>query len=190
MSLARLFGLQRDCHSLHEPKPRPLPWHIDEKLAREHLDCIRRPKKIVAVTAIFYLSYVEWIEQHAGCPVIFVCLRRNLQGTVKSFMAWTDGSRVPPSRNHWMKHDGTRWKHTKWDRGYPKYKATDKKAALIRYYKDYYKEAERLAGEKSNFRIFPMSALNREGQVRDLLKFCEFDHPKVKVGIRVHHNPE
>lgn len=190
MSLAKLLNLQQDCHSLHEPKPRPLPWHFDEKFAREHLACIRRPEKVVAVTAFFYLSYVEWIEQHAGCPVIFVCLQRNLRGTVRSFTAWTDGSRLPPSRNHWMKHDGTRWTHTKWDRAYPKYKATSKKAALVRYYEDYYRQAKRLAGEKSNFRIFPMRHLNHKDRVRELLKFCGFDRPEVKVGIRIHHKLE
>lgn len=189
MSLTRLLGMQQDCHSLHEPEPL-LPWIVSEAAAREHLDRLRRPVEVVASAALFYLPYVEWIERHAGCPVTFVCLRRNLRDTVTSFMQWTEGDRVPPPRNHWVNHDGTSWTHTKWDKCFPKYRADRKQWVITRYYNDYYEWAERLVAEKPNFRIFPMETLNHRGRVRELLKFCGFNHPKVKAGIRVHHKPE
>lgn len=188
MSLVKLLGLQQNCYSLHEPKPL-LPWIVSEAVAQKHLDRIRWPVEVAAVAAFYYLPYVEWFEQHAGCPVTFVCLQREKQATVESFMQWTE-LRVAPPRNHWMNHNGTHWTHTEWDKCFPKYKVADKSSAILRYYEGYYEQAERLAEEKSNFRIFPMDTLNHRGHVRELLKFCGFSRPEVKAGIKAHHKPE
>jgi len=189
MSLTRLLGAQAACVSLHEPKPL-LPWITDPVAARRHVRKLsQQPKRVVASTACFYLPYVEWLHTSVGCPITFVCLKRTRQQTIDSFVQWTE-VRVPPKRDHWRRHDGTKFTHTEWDKCFPQYDEPSKRRALGRYWDDYYDRAETLADRKLNFRIFPMNMLNHEGGVKEILEFCGFEEPRIRVGVRAHHKPE
>ena len=155
--------------------------------------------------AFYYLRYVD--DLLAICPDIrFVCIRRDKQETVDSWMEKTAihrwrslrmGDRIRSALtripyntayNHWQEHDGTRWELSPvWDKTFPKFEAASKREAVEKYWDYYYAEAERLAERlPANFRIFDISAMsNPEGQ-RDILSFVGFPEEQMVLRDKFH----
>ena len=146
--------------------------------------------RLIGDVAFYYLSYVETIAAY-NPNVRFLCLRRNIDETVAS---WIEKSRIPrwfsksvadhlgawltrthfyESRNFWMEHDGSRWQHDLlWDKCFPKFKATSKREAIRKYCNFYYEEADRKASRlKGLFRFVAMDRLNEEQYQSDVLSF-------------------
>jgi len=115
--------------------------------------------RLIGDAAPYYLPYVGRILA-ANPQVRFVCLKRDREETVVSFLKMTLHT------NYWIAHDGVQWKRTPWDRCFPKYQVSDKAEAIGRYWDDYYRRAAELEAEYPQaFRIFPTDALNTpEGQ--------------------------
>lgn len=164
-SLRLFLDLQRDVSVTHELNfegiRQPLPWQVDIALAgRRVQQLLRRPASIKGDIGFYWLPYSEWILGRFA-DTRFICLQRNKPDTVESFLRRTEG------RNHWVEHGGTHWQLDEvWDKAFPKYDIQGKRAAVARYWDEYYATAERLQGEyPDNFRIFPVDTLNsRQGQ--------------------------
>lgn len=147
--------------------------------------------KLIGDIAHYYLSYVENISA-INHNVRFVCLKRDREETVRSWLRKTTISRWKSKRiadrlssiivrepyynsfNHWMEHDGTKWKKDPvWDKCFPKFKAESKIEAIYKYYDYYYERAcalEKIMPEI--FKTFEIEKLNsREGQ-SEILSFC------------------
>jgi hypothetical protein len=86
--------------------------------------------------------------------------------------------------NHWYAHEGIGWQKSDWDRCFPKFDCKDKAAAIGMYWDSYYQEAECLANELPNFRIWEMAALNDAQRVNDILAFAGYRSKRVLVGVR------
>ncbi len=177
-SLAHLLNKQPHASVTHEEPPL-LPWQVDAALLAERLAGLRaRPETLVGDVAFYYLPYVELIA--AQLPnTRFVCLRRDREETVRSFVAKSEGV------HHWIQHDGTQWqKSPDWDDCFPKYDLVDKTAAIGRYWDEYYARATELATQLPSFRIFEMTALNDREGVEDLLDFIGVKQRALVVGTR------
>lgn len=135
--------------------------------------------KIVGDVAFYYLPYVDLILTH-NPEVRFVCIKRDEEETIRSYLRWSSNRPTTgplswfcrrPKRNHWMNHDGTKWKKDRvWDKCYPNYLAKSKEEAIRMYWRDYYKKAEELQSRYSNnFKVFPIQWLNNhQGQIQIL----------------------
>jgi len=219
-SLAHLLNAQRDSLCFHEMNPacvrfydtpRPILNGIEEfqrildggdpsmvtvDLSRgegaETYDalCQTRGLRMIGDVASYYLSYVRTIaERH---PVVrFLCMRRDVEKTVQSFMQKTliergrsryvaDRlssliTRTPfyESRNPWMTHSGTQWIVDRvWDKCFPKFEAATKADAIRKYCEYYYAEAEKLATDlKPVFRFVDLSELERPDYQAGVLSF-------------------
>jgi len=220
-SLAKLLSDQPRAHCFHEMNPscvrfagtlRPILSAVDEFQAildrgdpRMLTVDFSRPVvagayerlsslcevRLIGDVAFYYLTYVEAIAAHNG-NVCFICLRREREKTVESWMHKTQIPRWRSKRiadrltslivrtpyydetNFWMEHNGSRWKKDEvWDKCFPKFDATSKREAIGQYWDAYYCEAERLEARlDGRFQIFDTDALNsRSGQDR-ILAFC------------------
>lgn len=141
--------------------------------------------------AHYYLRYVEPIAAQ-NPNVRFVCLKRDRQVTVQSWLNKTSIHRWPSrivadrigslitrtryyvARNPWMEHDGSIWAiDPVWDKCFPKFPGPTRRAAAEQYWEYYYKEAERLARVlPDRFRIVQTEQLNDPVFQIDLLSFC------------------
>jgi hypothetical protein len=223
-SLAKLLGAQPEAFCFHEMNPscvrysgtpRPIINTIDEfqaiidggdpaaltvdlsrKVAADAYDRLcRMPRvRLIGDIAYYYLNYVEAIAAH-NANVRFICLKRDREETVDSWMRKTTISRWRSKRiadrlaamitrepyyeatNHWMEHDGTVWMPDPvWDKCFPKFAAAEKRDAIGQYWDYYYREAERLAGHLGgSFRIFETNQLNQPEGQKELLTYCGLD---------------
>lgn len=121
-----------------------------------------RQVDLIGDVASYHLNYIEEVASRFE-EVRFVFLMRDIEETVASWERWTALGRWRSERwaarlsslimrtpyltalNHWMEHDGTRWKHDPvWDKCFPKFDADDPVSAARLYCHYYYEEVERL----------------------------------------------
>lgn len=166
-SLATILDSQYRARVEHERHDANIAWEGDELRVGSFVrQCMgARDLDLVGDISFYYLPYVEHIltiAPHAR----FICLKRDRQATIKSYMTWTG------RRNHWMRHDGAQWKLDKWDRCYPKYPAADKAEAIGLYWDDYYRRSEALeAAHPEAFRVFTTNSLNSEAGQHAIFDF-------------------
>jgi hypothetical protein len=186
-SLAVILNQQEFARVEHEQHGPAIAWQGDEERVADFIRrcTTQRELALVGDVAFYYLPYVEHILELAP-HAKFICMKRDRQATVKSYMTWTR------RRNHWMRHDGTRWKLDRWDRCYPKYAVADKAEAVGRYWDDYYRRAAALeAAYPHAFRVFPIEAIDSTaGQeaMFDLLGLPAAAR-RVLLGMRVNQSP-
>lgn len=141
--------------------------------------------------AFYYLTYVEDIISR-NRDVRFVCLRRNREDTIRSWLKKSSISRwrskhfadrisslltrqpFLESKNFWMEHDGTRWQPDPvWDKCFPKFEGPSISDAIGQYWDFYYETSEEYTRKfPSVFRIFETERLNDRACQVDLLTFC------------------
>lgn len=150
--------------------------------------------EILADVAHYYLEYVpEIVDIHSN--VRFICLKRDRSETVQSWMRKTTIHRWPSKRiadrisslitrtpyyksmNHWMDHDGSRWRlDPVWDKCFPHFDVNSKEEAIILYWEGYYKKAESLAEiHPAQFKIYPIERLNSDVGQAEMLAYCGID---------------
>ncbi|MDH3645693.1 MAG: sulfotransferase [Gammaproteobacteria bacterium] len=220
-SLAKLLNAQTDAHCFHElnpscvrfcDTPRPILNTIAEfqgiidggDPSRLTVDLSRpvsasayerlmdmRSVRLIGDIAFYYLSYVE--EIHKINPnVRFLCLRRNREETVQSWMRKTAINRWPSkyvadrmasiitrtpfytARNPWMEHDGSEWAIDEvWDKCFPKFPGPTRQQAIEQYWDYYGQEADRLCAKLSEvFKIVDTNKLSANDYQSEILEFC------------------
>jgi len=178
-SFQALLSKQPNCTCFHEHRPRP-DWENDEKTVLEKTKYLMTLwQTYVGDVGMYYLSYVDFLlEKYPECK--FVCLKRDKEATIKSFMKKT------PGRNHWMEHNGKWKKCPNWDQCFPKYNVERKLDALAAYWEDYYKRSEEFEKKYlKNFKIFNVEDLNNAEQVERMLNFCLIERPNVVTNLRM-----
>lgn len=220
-SLANLLDRQENSlcfHELnpscvaHDETPRPILNTIEEfdtivrggDTSRLSVDLSRPPSvqqysrlcdmpsvDIIGDVAHYYLQYVDAISA-LNTTTSFVCLRRDREETVQSWMKKTEIkrwrsrkisdrltsliTRAPyyTSTHHWAEHDGSTYKQDPvWDKCFPNFVAASKEDAIRQYWDYYYKTAESLQEKYPNtFRIFEVATLNNSQGRREILEFC------------------
>lgn len=239
-SLAKLLSAQKDAVCFHEMfpslvrfsgTPRPFINAIDEfqaildggdpsmvtvGLARQFNAqayaslCRMRRVRLLGDVAFYYLTYVEMLA-HRNPNVRFVCLRRDREATIRSWMRksailrsrathladWLSGLiRGTPyyeSHNFWMEHDGTRWQRDPlWDKCFPKFEASSKHEAIGMYWDYYYEAAEAIARRLGEiFRIVETEHLGEIPFQVDLLEYCGIPPAEqIHVDAHVHRSNE
>ena len=184
MSLARLLDLQDRADVTHERCENRIAWKGSTRRVVATLRGLAKHARaeLVGDVASYYLPYVERIL--AKFPrAKFVCLQRDREATVRSFMKKTR------DRNHWIRHDGRVWRRDGWDPCFPKYVTTSKEAALRAYWDEYYRIARDLQSRfPASFRIFPTEALNRRAGQAEILDFVGVAPERRRTRIPLRHN--
>jgi hypothetical protein len=183
-SLAVILNQQGSARVEHERHGPEIAWQGDEaRVAAFVRQCAAASElDLVGDIAFYYLPYVEHILALAP-DARFVCLKRDRKATVDSYLTWTDG------RNHWMRHNGIKWRLDKWDRCYPKYPAADKAEAIGRYWDDYYRRADALESAYPHaFQVFATEWLNSAEGQHTLFDFLGLPAAcrRVTLGVRAH----
>lgn len=186
VSLKHLLHMQRNTHATHEIML--LPHHFNERKFKAYMRKLwNRPADISADVALWNLPYVTAIL--AEYPdTKFICLKRNKEDVVKSYIAKT------PNRNHWTSFNSEHWDDDKWPMErkkrrcpyspcYPKFNA-DKEDAIGLYW-DYYYTVAKTYEESfpENFKIFPMEYLNSRDGCESMLDFAGYEEMAIKVGL-------
>ena len=139
--------------------------------------------QLVGDVAFYYLPYVRQILALKP-DARFICLKRDRQATVDSYVVKAE------QRNHWVQHDGSRWKLDKWDHCYPKYAACDLAEAIGRYWDDYYRRAAALESDfPLALRIFSMESLNSAAGQHAIFDFLGLPEDTRRVILGVRANP-
>jgi hypothetical protein len=146
---------------------------------------MRRDVDIAADVALWNLPYVTAIMGELP-DTKFICLERNKEAVVKSFM-----HKTAKNRNHWTRTDSQYWDEEKWFREkrcpyrncYPRFDA-DKEEALGLYWDYYHMIAKRYQEAFPDyFRIFPLEYLNSRDGCESILYFAGYEEMTIKVGI-------
>jgi hypothetical protein len=163
-----------------------LPHKLNERKYRQYMKRLwDRNEDISADVALWNLPYVTTIM--SGYPdTKFICLQRDKEAVVKSFMRKT-----AKNRNHWTRFDSDHWDEERWFREkrcpykncYPRFNA-DKEEALGLYW-DYYNVVSEIYEQAfpDNFRIFPLDFLNSRDGCESILDFAGYEEMVIKVGI-------
>lgn len=170
----------------------PLPWNIDIGMAYDQIEWFNNRNRIGNV-AYYFLPYIElMLDEVIGLRV--VCLKRNREDTVESFMRWM-ARRWELPRNPWAKRDDERWTYLPtWDITYPKIdipledlEPEDHKRKQIElYWNQYYEQAEWLEDNYPNqFKIFSIDALNEKEKQEKLFDFIGVKNPNFQLGLKL-----
>lgn len=146
--------------------------------------------RVIGDIAYYYLNYVSDLAA-AEPRCVFVCLRRDREQTIQSWLnksainrwpslwwgdrikSWLTRTPFHTGYNYWQEHDGTVWrKDPVWDSCFPKFEAPSKEAAIGMYWDYYYLEAERLQQtHPGRFRIFDVAELSTAEGQQQILSF-------------------
>lgn len=186
-SLARVVDQQPSAAFTHEKAPL-LPWEVDFELLHAKIDSfLERRAAIVGDAAFYYLPYIDQVLNHWPSTKI-VCLKRNKEDTVKSFLKWTH------STHRWLDHDGSQWHQEEWDKCYPKFDIADRDEACRRYWDLYYEQVDSLLGKfPGRIRIWEIDrALNTKAGLRELLDFVGLpcNKQRLLLQVRMHSTQE
>lgn len=177
-SLRTLLNMQTSSKFYHEMRPLT-KWENDLASVHEKAAALAGlAEEFVGDVAFYYLPYVPFLINDLKARI--VCLQRDKESTVGSYMEWTLG------RNHWTKHRGWRWRlDSEWDSCYPKYAVLRKRTAVAQYYDDYYRQVDALKRRyPDNLMLLNTDDLNDVGQVERVLRFCGFPTPTIATHIR------
>jgi hypothetical protein len=157
----------------HEARPL-LPW--DPKLAphsmRERFQALLdRDAEVARVgdAAHFYLPYVpEILDAFENVRVL--CLKRDRNETIESYLRWIIERRKGASVNHWSQ-DREAFDDDEWDACFPKYPMRDLADAIGRFWDEYYDRANELAHRfRDRVRVISMMrAIHDQGGQREIL---------------------
>lgn len=183
-SLRSLLEIQHDTHATHEIML--LPYRFSDPKFRQYMNRLwSRKTRVVADVALWNLPYVTAIMGEYPSTK-FICLQRDKEAVVKSFMRKT-----AKNRNHWTRFDSKHWDENKWFREkkcpyrncYPRFDA-DKEEALGLYW-DYYDVVSKSYQDAfpDNFRIFPLEDLNSRNGCEKILHFAGYEEMVIRVGI-------
>jgi hypothetical protein len=133
---------------------------------------------------------VETIARH-NPNVRFICLRRDVDSTVQSWMKKTQIRRWPSaavgdrirsvitrqpyyeSSNFWMEHDGTKWmKDPVWDKCFPKFDAASKTEAIRKYCDITIRKRSAFRKTRERFKFVETDQLNDRSYQPELLRFA------------------
>lgn len=191
VSLVNLLSKQpRTKVTLEEPPL--LPWrHAPDHTMRERLARLRRSRvaEVIGDAAAFYLPYLEEAIA-ADSSIRILALKRPREEVVASFGRFLDEFNPFPT-NHWADQPGVGWWHDPlWTRTFPQYDTPDRAEGVRRYWDEYYRRLEDLAGRSpQHLRIFDMrEALNTEAGQRQLLDFAGYpaEQQVLALGSRAH----
>lgn len=188
VSLSNLLNKQQNSSFSHELKIRiekkedynqPLPWENDELAFNSAWNSILHYNgEYVGDVSMFWLPYLERLFLKSE-DLKVICLQREKQGVVKSYMKKTEG------RNHWIEHDGKYWDICPWDKSYPNFKVKDKEEALNLYWDYYYHLVEELIKKfPDRIKVFQMTDLNNKQKIEKLLSFAGFKDKNIITNIK------
>ena len=171
VSLSKILNNQKDSLFTHEFTSKPVDWSGPSPLPEMFVPHILSGKSFVGDVSSVHLSFVDDYIQN-GTDTKFIILKRNREEVIQSFMKKTK------DRNHWMEHDGSKWRKNKWDKMFPKFKSNSKEEAIGKYYDYYYNECLKIPSSIKY--LMNMEDLNDESKVLDMLRWCGFPEPKFK----------
>lgn len=166
VSLSKL--LQRaGLNVTHELKP-VMSWCSDDIVHRVNT---LNKARVDGDIAFWYLNYIEELNEKYGSDNIrFICMQRDPDEVVESFLKKTTG------RNHWMKHNNTKWKLDPcWDKCFPKYEVKDKAAAIRLYCKGYHEKSKYYSRNLRNFKVCNINELNTKDEVASIFNFLKLN---------------
>ncbi len=174
VSLSQVLAEAFDGAPISHERPPLLPWDAAPAQVEAHLERLADAGgDVFGDVAFYYLPHVEtirgWAERR-GIRARFVCLRRQRQATVQSYLAKV----APYNANHWMSHDGSRWRSVpQWDACYPKLDHCQGLDEALGAYWDLYAEhSDRLARlHPEAFRVFDLEVLNDSRRLDHLVQF-------------------
>ena len=185
-TLSALFAAQAHTCWSHEHPPM-VAWgkdgrnEVDFHLTRMTL--LARLYRVVVDVSHWWLPKLPALLQ-ADPRARFVVIRRDRAATVASFIR-TKGLDKPQGINHWMNHDGVRFRRNAWDRCYPKFQVDDPEEAIGLYWDRYYTMADEAARRNpGQVRVFDIEALTDLSGQRAILEFCGYESPVLVPGLR------
>jgi len=190
-SLAYLLSHQESTHASHELFP-ILPWKVNTTIMTKKwtgMDHQSHLFDVVTDSGSYFLPYVPVIfnswHQHEYAKnrygLKFICLKRDKEKTVQSYLNKFRKQNNNPLQNH----NDPSIKTNEWDLCFPKYDGISLEEAISKYYDEYYSVCDFWESKYSpNFRIFSTETLNSKIGVEAILNFVGYENPNIVTGIQ------
>lgn len=194
-SLAKFLDAQPNAYVVHEGGYTTrffrhvvgefLPWEVDiAALERWHHGLSERAKgaALYGDVGASFLPYVPHILEHWP-QTKFVCLKRDRQAVIESFM------HITPGVNSWSKNSSVAGVPDFWDAMHPDMQEDDKEKAIGKYWDMYYEKAAAYAQRYPHaFAVYELEVMNtRSGRDR-ILDFIGMPPEHRNVDVHVHAN--
>lgn len=169
-SLANLLNKQVDADVTHEGCP--LPWDFDSEIWEFMSNrLLSRKADIIGDVGYYWINHVEYLLDIMP-DTKFICLKRDRQETMDSYMMKSSGLNVHPTDD--------------WFRMFPRYNVPPKDAVGLMW-DDYYKIAERSQKKYPDaFLIMDMDVvLNTRNGMRRMFKFLDITNPIMETNIQL-----
>lgn len=162
LSLSKLLTAQGSTIT-HEMKPLP-KWDLSNMTSI--LDRIIKYKtnknEYCGDVCSGYLNYIERIYDELGDDVRFICLERNKEDNIKSWMNKTG------EKNYWY----TKGSKDAWSVMFPKYDNQNKEECLSKYWNEYHEKTNNLQKKIPVFKKIKTKELNDKESIIKILRFC------------------
>lgn len=171
LSLAKMLNSQNNCEITHEQKP-ILEWYgKDLEVVRSRIAKYQKLDIYAGDVSSAYLNYVEDIYEIAGNEVRFICLERDKEENIKSWLRKT-------KYNYWSKYAK---QDKKWSKIFPKYEEKDRSKAISMYWEEYKSKSDSLEKLLPVFRKFKTEDLNKEEKLIEMLDFCQINSKNLNI---------
>jgi len=167
-SLAHLLNIQEDSDVTHEYHVEGIFNLLEDSVHSLALFCLidilGREAKVVGDVSYYWLRYAKILTSFSG-DVRFICLQRDKEATIESFMKSPVQIKSPMSQ------------YTKSD--------------FSRHYDEYYMWVNYYAERHPDkFRLFDIEALNTEEGQRSVLNFAGFSTHSYDIGVKLNSREE
>jgi hypothetical protein len=173
LSLAKLLNSQQNSVITHEQFPL-LTWKVNNNsinlLDQRIKAYLQTPEIYTGDVCSVYLNYVKYIYNRLDKNVKFICLERDKQSNIDSWLKKTK------NYNNWSIYSkGSR----KYSKMFPKYKIQNKKMCLETYWEEYKYISDTLSNTIPVFRKYSTEDLNNELKINEILEFCSIKNPRI-----------
>lgn len=176
-TLANLLDMQENTSCLHEPL-KYIPTHKFSEAASKKIvaNYMQRKAPISGTIALNYLSYLNSIFDTFNDVHVLV-MKREKKEVIESYLKKVKHKNS--NANHWMKHNGKKWKRHRWDQCFPTFKVNNIQEAIGMYWDYYYEQIEKKSKEIGfNYQLIPIEFLNNKSEMIKVFKNIGYKRPK------------
>lgn len=147
-----------------------ISWKFNKRELNKTIDLLSsKDSELVGVTGFYYINFIIPLFTKFKDNLKVVCIYRNKEEVVKSYLINTEYDRLKINLNHWQNN---KYVNNEWSKCYPTYSNLSKEKAIKKYYEVYKGKVITLKNlYKDNIFILNVKDLNSKDKQKELFSF-------------------